>query len=222
MPSISYAYGIFIDDTLEGVVTFGKPSSRTLCIGVCGEEFEPHVIELNRLYINDEVSQSKDYHNLASQLVGYGLKQLKPLNKIVISFSDNGMHHSGIIYKATNFIYTGKSAKRTDAYIPYHHSRAFVKGMHYHYRVFRSTKDRYIYFSGDKRFVKQAKQNLNYKIEEYPVSDSKHYQIGDVKDQLIKDTETGDIFYESTLTESKKQEIAQEIEEQEKELKNNK
>ena len=35
IPSISYAFGLFIDDTLQGVLTIGKPASNSLCKGVC-------------------------------------------------------------------------------------------------------------------------------------------------------------------------------------------
>ena len=48
-PSISYAYGLYEDDRLMAVCTFGKPASNTLCDGVCGKEFSKNVYELNRL-----------------------------------------------------------------------------------------------------------------------------------------------------------------------------
>ena len=31
MPSISYAYGLFVNENLEGVLTIGKPASNSLC-----------------------------------------------------------------------------------------------------------------------------------------------------------------------------------------------
>ncbi|MCQ2076406.1 MAG: hypothetical protein MJZ20_05130 [Bacteroidaceae bacterium] len=93
MPSISYAYGLFVDDILHGVITYGSPASRTLQSGFFGKEYADYVIELNRLYINDEISQSHD--NIASYFVGASLRDLKQYNKLVVSFADSGQHHIG-------------------------------------------------------------------------------------------------------------------------------
>ena len=51
MPSISYAYGLFCDDIMIGVCTYGSPASPWLCKGVCGEEHKSNVLELNRLVL---------------------------------------------------------------------------------------------------------------------------------------------------------------------------
>lgn len=53
MPSISYAYGLFDEEDLVGVLTIGKPASPFLCIGLLGEEYSSIVYELNRLVINE-------------------------------------------------------------------------------------------------------------------------------------------------------------------------
>ena len=52
-PSISYAYGLFIDDKLEGILTIGKPASNSLCEGVCGADYKQYVYELNRLCVHE-------------------------------------------------------------------------------------------------------------------------------------------------------------------------
>jgi hypothetical protein len=49
MPSVSFAYGLFEGERLEGVVTYGTPPSAPLRAGICGYEFVPNVLELNRL-----------------------------------------------------------------------------------------------------------------------------------------------------------------------------
>ncbi len=46
IPSISYAYGMYDDDELIGVITFGSPASPFLCRGLLGEEHKEKVIEL--------------------------------------------------------------------------------------------------------------------------------------------------------------------------------
>lgn len=185
MPSISYAYGVF-DDTgiLQGIVTFGEPASHSLVIGVAGEKNSHHVIELNRLYINEEFASSN--HDVASQLVSFGLKQLKKYNKIVVSYADSGMNHIGYVYQACNFMYTGKTKSRTDIFAGIgKHSRHYKKGKDNYYRVYRSSKYRYIYICGDKRFKKSILKDINYKQQEYPKGETKHYKVGQTKPTIL-------------------------------------
>ena len=49
IPSISYAFGLYIDGVLNGVITFGMPPSSNLAESICGEGFKENVLELNRL-----------------------------------------------------------------------------------------------------------------------------------------------------------------------------
>lgn len=107
VPSISFAYGLFIGEDLEGIITFGTPSSAPLRKGLAGEKYAPNVLELNRLCLRH------NHPNHASLLVSRAIKQL-PGNRIIISFADTAQDHSGIVYRASNFIYCGLSAKRTD------------------------------------------------------------------------------------------------------------
>ena len=54
MPCITDAFGLFVDGQMIGVVTYGVPASRHLCIGLAGEENADMVRELNRLCILPE------------------------------------------------------------------------------------------------------------------------------------------------------------------------
>lgn len=58
IPSISYAFGLFIDNQLQGVLTIDKPASNSLCNGVCGEIYSKKVFELNRLIVNDGLERN--------------------------------------------------------------------------------------------------------------------------------------------------------------------
>ena len=51
LPVVMLAYGLYVDSVLEGVVTYGLPPSRPLCIGICGKEYADQVLELNRLVL---------------------------------------------------------------------------------------------------------------------------------------------------------------------------
>lgn len=104
IPSIMYSFGLFYKGILQGVITFGMPPSSTLASSVAGKEYSNLVIELNRLIVNDGLKK-----NALSYFVSNSIKKL-PNNKIIVSFSDNNMNHTGYIYQATNFLFTGKTA----------------------------------------------------------------------------------------------------------------
>lgn len=108
-PSITYAFGLFADDTDElcGVVTFGTPPSSPLRVGIAGDHYADAVIELNRLVLK------YNRKNEASMLVGRAIRLL-PKNKLIVSYADISQGHIGTVYQATNFLYCGLSAKRTD------------------------------------------------------------------------------------------------------------
>ena len=102
--SISYSFGLYFKNILQGVCTFGMPPSSTLAESICGKELKSNVLELNRLVVNDNLPK-----NCLSYFVSNSIKKL-PNNKIIVSFADSNMNHNGYIYQATNFIYTGVSS----------------------------------------------------------------------------------------------------------------
>ena len=165
IPSISYSFGLF-DKNLVGVMTIGKPASNSLCVGVCGKHNSEYVYELNRLCVNEGLEK-----NVLSYFVGSCLNKLDSL--ILVSYADTKMNHNGYIYQATNWLYTGKTKERTDIGLGNSHSRHYDKKLDYSTnRKFRSSKHRYIYFTGNK---KKWLQELNYNIEPYPKGQNKRY-----------------------------------------------
>lgn len=186
MPCIQFAYGMFIDQQIKGIVTYGQPASPSLCKGVAGEENRKSVIELNRLVLMPELNGG----NFASQLVSRSLKML-PKGLFVVSYADwGGWGHVGYIYQATNWLYTGLTKPRTDKYSSSGHSRHYAENETR--RQIRTAKYRYIYLTGNKK--KQLKQ-LKYKIiSEYPKGESTHYNINKPKpinENLGKILQTG-------------------------------
>ena len=191
MPSISFAFGLFINDELEGVLTIGKPASNSLCEGVCGKEYKMYVYELNRLCVNEGLPD-----NTLSKFVSMVLKTLSNKKIILISYADEGMNHHGYIYQATNWMYTGKTKSRTDKYTPGNkHSRHYTNEYN-HLRKFRSSKFRYIYIP-NKHFRKECLCKLRYPIlKDYPKGDNKRYTFGERMKVKVINTETGVVFYE--------------------------
>lgn len=178
-PSISYYFGLFLDNILCGVITYGTPPSAMLRVGIAGEVFKTNILELNRLCLKD------NRKNEASMLIGKSIKLL-PKNKIIVSFADSEQNHLGYVYQATNFIYTGLSAKRTDWKIKgkeHLHGQTVAdefRGIKNRAKAMRekygdnfylkprSRKHRYIYIHGDKIFKKAVRLALKYKMEAYP------------------------------------------------------
>ena len=160
MPSISFAFGLFRNDVLVGVVTYGSPASPSLCKGICGEHWKQNVIELNRLVLIDNIK------NEASYLVAQSLKLL-PVPKIIVSYADTAQGHIGYVYQAINFLFTGTTKARTDmASKDGKHSRHNLGDISN--RTVRSAKHRYVMFIGNKHQKKKMCNDLNYKILPYP------------------------------------------------------
>ena len=161
MPSISYAYGLYRYDEMVGMVSYGSPASPSLCKGICGEEYKSDVIELNRLVLKDNLP------NEASFLVARSLKLL-PKPKVVVSYADaGGQYHTGFVYQATNFLFTGTTKPRTDiAGKDGKHSRHHLGDITK--RVDRTAKHRYVYFIGSKRERKVLREALRYPVLDYP------------------------------------------------------
>lgn len=190
MPSITYAFGLFIKDKLEGVCTIGKPASNSLCVGILGKEYSSFVYELNRLVVNNDLGK-----NILSQFLSEVLRQLKDESIIIVSYADEGMGHHGYIYQATNWLYTGKTKERTDKYVPKgKHSRHYTNTFD-HLRRFRSSKFRYIYVP-NKKIRKKYLKILNYPILPYPKGENKSYVLGEKKKDLIINKNTMEKYYE--------------------------
>ena len=171
LPSISYAFGLYEENQLIGVVTYGIPASNSLCEGVCGKEFKEFVIELNRLcLLNNDKNQS-------SFLVGNSMQML-PKPKIIVSYADTAQGHVGYVYQATNFLFTGTTKERTDMSAGNgRHSRHATDPS---IRQNRSAKHRYVYFHGNKTEKKLLLRKLNYDVLPYPKGKTKQYDAGGI------------------------------------------
>jgi len=171
IPQIMYAFGLYEENQLVGVVTYGIPASPSLCMGICGKEWSDKVLELNRLCLLDN---SK---NQSSFLVANSIKLL-PKPTIVVSYADQAQGHVGYVYQATNFLYTGATKERTDmGGRDGKHSRHNKDPL---IRVFRSSKNRYVYFHGNKKHKKLMRSLLKYNVLPYPKGDTKKYDSGGI------------------------------------------
>jgi len=173
IPSICHAYGLYdVINILQGVCTFGIPASHDLCNFICGEEFNSHVLELNRLVLNDH-----DIRGVTSFFVSKCLKLLPP-PKIIVSYSDTGVGHNGYIYQATNFIFTGQTKSQKDLKIKgsnLHSRHAYDTNKLETEYVERTIKNRYVYFIGSKKEIDIYKKAFKLESLPYPKGDNKKY-----------------------------------------------
>ena len=171
----SYCYGLYRDSELIGIATYGRPVAHSLVKGAFGGKYMDTFLELNRLYTIDDLPK-----NTLSWFLSKTLKML-PSPMVVVSYADISVGHTGSIYKATNWIYTGLSAKRKDYKL---------KGVDLHgasimdkyrgvpnrvakmredygdllYTEDRPRKHRFFYLIGSKKQKKDMMNNMKYKI----------------------------------------------------------
>ncbi len=178
IPSINFAFGLFKEGQLVGVITYGMPASATVAKGLVGEQYADKVLELNRLcLLNNEKFE-------ASRLVAGSLKLL-PKPTVVISYADHAQNHEGIVYQATNFMYLGLTDAHKDWAVKGYenkHSRSFghmfdgenvLQQMKDHfgddfYYIERSRKHRYLMVVASKTYKKEILKSLRYEIQPYP------------------------------------------------------
>lgn len=190
---INWSFGAYIGNRLKGVLTIGKPPSWSLQCGLVGASKEqyknPHcrahdVYELNRLWMHDNMPKNSE-----SRFVGWCLRELRKLRPklILVSYADTKMGHTGGIYQATNWLYTGTSLPwrdiRPEGFSDHRSVPKALRGEKIGRkrawaldpsipRVPRSTKHRYVWFSdsGDRSL-------LAWEVLPYPKSSGFDHQF---------------------------------------------
>lgn len=177
-------FGLVIDGMIEGVVVYGQPSPPIQRYAFRERDFR--LYELSRLVIQTGA------RNAASFLVGRSLRMLdKP--SAVVSYADSEWGHAGIVYQATNWLYTGATVSHDHSYI--------MDGKRVHPMTLRDQgitdpkrwakengietappmkKHRYFYLNGNKRQCRDMLERLKYPVvPEYPKLDQSRYDDGE-------------------------------------------
>ena len=178
-------FGLYKDDVLIGVCCFGQPSAAIQKHSFENRDFR--LYELTRLVVD------AGHQNAASFLISQSIKMLKEKPCAIISYADSAHGHSGIVYQATNWIYTGATVSHDSLYL--------IDGIATHPMTIRdkfgvteiakwakenniskikpSQKHRYFIFCGSKKDKKIMLQKLKYKtITPYPKSEKTTYENG--------------------------------------------
>lgn len=178
-------FGLYDGEMLLGVVCYGQPSAPIQKHAFRERNFR--LYELTRLVVDEGVQ------NGASILVGRSLQLLSERPAAVISYADTAHGHSGIVYQATNWLYTGPVVSHDKLYL--------VDGVPTHPMTLRdrhgvtdpakwarergvetikpSPKHRYFQFVGDRRQIRTMKSKLSYPVAlAYPKSEKTIYDSG--------------------------------------------
>lgn len=176
-------FGLVRDGYVEGVVVYGQPNPPLSKHAFRDRDFR--LYELSRLVIQT------DEKNAASVLVGRSLQMLEQ-PCAVVSYADSEWGHAGIVYQATNWLYTGATVSHDHAYV--------VDGKRVHPMSLRDRgitnprewaringvqtappmpKHRYFFLCGNKKDRKKMLAKLRYPIvPEYPKTPKQTYDAG--------------------------------------------
>ena len=169
-PQVKRAFGLVKDGYIVGIITYGTPASRHLQIGASPDD-PSLVIELNRMWVSDEMPR-----NTESKFISSTLKKLG--RYIVVSYADTSVGHTGTVYRAANFHYAGwtdmdRKTPRYD-YIPVNggHSRNATRenGGGVALKVRRKPKVKYWTVAGSKTDKKALNSKMKWPILDYSAS----------------------------------------------------
>lgn len=188
MPVFWEAFGLVDDGLIDGVVVYGQPSPPLSLHAFRDRDFR--LYELARLVIQTEL------RNAASILVGRSLGMLKEKHSAVVSYADTEWGHAGVVYQATNWLYTGATKSHDHTYM--------VDGVRTHPMSLRdrgildpkrwakenniqtlppAEKHRYFFLNGSRKQKRAMREKLAYPvIDAYPKLEKRMYDSGAVID----------------------------------------
>ncbi len=96
-------YSVFEEDQFCGVIIYARGANKNI-----GDAFglrQGEVIELVRVALNGKQSSTSKGIAISLRLI----KKDCPLAKLIVSYADEAQGHKGILYQATNWIFSGDS-----------------------------------------------------------------------------------------------------------------
>jgi hypothetical protein len=187
MTSFTYSFGLYNNNILVGVITFGNAVPLTMKKSLFGEKYMDIVYELNRLCTNDNLDKNANSYFISESF------KLMPKPLIIVSYADKSVGHNGYIYQASNFMFTGESHTQLDWKLKgkeHLHSRTLMDEFAFEdnrieklkekygdqlYQVKREPKYRYVYIIADKKTKKEIMKHRLFEQKEYPKGDNTRY-----------------------------------------------
>lgn len=177
---------------IEGAVVYGQPSPPIQKHSFKDREFK--LYELGRLVVQTKIK------NAASFLISNSLNQLEK-HCAIVSYADEANGHVGIVYQATNWIYTGATISHDHLYL--------IDGVKTHPMTLRDQgitnpkqwakenniktikpdkKHRYFFLRGNKKQIKKMKAAFRYDVvKEYPKKQKTMYDNGPDLEMFFQD-----------------------------------
>lgn len=184
--NMTWRYGLWNGVTLLGIVSYNLPT-RSACMSVFGEEHGPdHVWHMGRLVFPDAAPKNSESRLIAGSL--NLIKRDHPEVWAVLTYAApevidprTGLGQIGIIYQATNALYTGlggeptyyvdQKGKRRGGHLGGHNvTIARGKALGWDRRKGKM-KHRYVYILGSKTQRRQRRAMLRYPVLPYPKRD---------------------------------------------------
>jgi hypothetical protein len=176
------------DDRLIGAIVYAHPVSNRAIDSICGPDVFAldEVLELIRLYIRDDFGKNIESYVIAQSFDW--IRKNDPKVKVLISYADPEVGHTGRIYRATNWLYQGCGVSKLmpdyslqlEENGPWMHSRSvgekfgnkkvenLAKAIgHTFWRKEETAKHRYIYFLCDKKKKREYMKKLKLPIISY-------------------------------------------------------
>lgn len=131
---VTKAFALVHNNIIEGIITYRPPSRPIEQYAFKDRDFP--IYELARLVVQTSVP------NAASYFISKTLGLLEP-HCAIVSYADTEWSHVGIVYQATNWIYTGKTKANDNSYM--------INGKKVHPRTL-GIRDNSLSLSGRKRW----------------------------------------------------------------------
>ena len=167
VPVCQYVYNVWNDeDEWCGIIVYG--GGANMHIAQPYNKWQGQVVELERVALN-----GKQGHGKTSEAVAMTMRALKkeaPWVDLLVSYADLDQEHIGILYQATNWIYTGLcNADTVGAFI--------VHGKKMHPKT--------IYSKGWKQSLLWLKENIDSNAKEF-ITKGKHKYIYPMNKRMRK------------------------------------
>lgn len=109
-------FGIFMDNKLHGVMSYGPPLDKSKVIGLVENTGWSEMLELNRMAFDEYLPKNSESRAISQSI--RLIKKNAPHIKWILSFADATMCGDGTIYRATNFLLTDIKVNSNLAMLP--------------------------------------------------------------------------------------------------------
>lgn len=108
-----FSFGAYYDNEMVGAISFGPPLAKNIK-GLYDSDNQDGVLELTRLAMHDDCPKNSE-----SRFISVAIKLLRKLFnlRLLITYADTAVGHTGVVYKASGFEYLGLTAQKTDYYV---------------------------------------------------------------------------------------------------------